>query len=318
MPYTISGDAYKEIAARRFSAGRSFGRFENGAFDIPFVRHQVQHQFNQDFDIIQFRADFLRDITVHHVQDVPHISLHFQLKGSSCADFQGLSGSQPLTAGQYNLYGSTDFHSNLHFKAQQDFEYLAITFRSSFLQAILEELQHPPRDIAAHLTSGATFTVSEKALPLTPEIQQALRSLLHSPMADNLLPAYRRNKVAEIILLTFASLDTNRSVKMAYQQEMKAVYHFILEHFMDIQSLADVARHSTLTEHQIKQQLRLQYGTSLYELIQERKMSHALHLLQETDMHVNEIAWLMGYANASNFIHAFKRQYQQTPGQIKR
>ncbi|WP_343746790.1 AraC family transcriptional regulator [Chitinophaga sp.] len=315
MPYTISGNAYKEIAARRFSDGRRFDHFEHSTFALPYVRHQVQHSFNQDFGIIQFRADFERDITVQQVKgDIPHVSLHFQLKGCSRADFKGLA-PQPLQAGEFNVYASDNFLSDLHFNAQQGFEYLAITFRQSFLQTVLSQFTVPPGDIVRQLASGATFALSPTAMRVTPEIQLALRSLVNPPVSDNLLPLYRHNKVTEIITLLFS--DLYPEPRPAFQQEMKDIYHYILAHFADIQSLADVARHFSLTEYQIKQQLRLQYGTTFYELVQERKMAHALQLLQQTDMHVNEIAWQMGYSNASNFIQAFKRRFGTTPRNLK-
>lgn len=310
MPYTISGDAYKEIAARRFSGGRRFDQFEHSTAAIPHVRHQVSHAFNQDFGIIQFKADFGQDIKVQKVKDVPHVSLHFQLNGYSRADFKGLT-PQPLQTGEFNLYASDNFQSDLHFQAQQGFEYLAITFRQSFLQEILTQFSAPPQDIIRQLSSGATFMLSPTAIRISPEIQLALRSLLHPPVSDNLLPVYRHSKVTEIIALLFSELYPEP--RPVWQQEMRDVYHYILENYLHIQSLTDVARHFTLTEYQIKQQLRLQYNTTLYELIQERKMAHAMQLLQQTDMQVNEIAWLTGYSNASNFIHAFKRRFGVTP-----
>lgn len=315
MAYTISGDAYKEIAARRFSGDRRFDQFEHSTAAIPHVRHQVSHAFNQDFGIIQFKADFGQDIKVQKVKDVPHVSLHFQLKGSSCADFKGLA-PQPLQAGEFNLYASDNFQSNLHFNAQQGFEYLAITFRQSFLQHVLAQFSAPPPDVTGKLSSGATFMLSPSALRISPEIQLALRSLLHPPVSDNLLPVYRHSKVTEIITLLFSELYPEP--RPAWQQEVQDIYHYILEHFLHLSSLADVARHFPLTEYQIKQQLRLQYNTSFYELVQERKMAHAMQLFQQTDMHVNEVAWLTGYGNASNFIHAFKRRFGITPGQVHR
>lgn len=310
MPYTISGDAYKEIAARRFSDGRRFVQFRHSADAIPHVRHQVLHTFNQDFGIIQFRADFDQDITVQRVKGIPHVSLHFQLKGNSRADFKGLS-PQPLQAGEFNLYAADNFQSDLHFNAQQGFEYLAVTFRQSLLQAVLAQFPVPPEDITRKLASGAIFALASTAMRISPEIQLALRSLLHPPVSDNLLPVYCHSKVTEIITLLFSGLYP--APRPAWQQEMQDIYHYILEHFLDIQSLSDVARHFSLTEYQIKQQLRLQYDTTLYELVQERKMAHAMQLFQQTDMHVNEVAWLMGYSNASNFIQAFKRRFGITP-----
>ncbi|MBC9910292.1 helix-turn-helix transcriptional regulator [Chitinophaga varians] len=314
MSYTISGDAYKEIAARRFSDGRRFDHFEHNTVALPYVRHQVSHAFNHDFGIIQFRADFERDITIQQVKGaVPHVSLHFQLKGNSCADFKGLP-PQPLQAGEFNLYASDNFQSDLHFKAQQGFEYLAITFRQALLQQVLAQLTAPPGDVAAQLASGATFALSPKAMTISPEIQLALRSLVRPPVSDNLLPVYLHSKVTEIIALLFSGLHPEP--RPAWQREMQDIYHYILEHYLDIPSLAAVARHFTLTEYQIKQQLRLQYGTTFYELVQERKMAHAMQLLLQTDMHVNEVAWLMGYSNASNFIQAFKRKFGITPRQV--
>lgn len=320
MPYTISGDSYKEIAARKFSQGRSFTAFKNESVEIPFVRHQVQHSFNEDFGIIQFQADFLQDIQISHVRDVPHVSLHFQMKGNSNAHFEGISGDQPLLTGEFNMYSSENFNSNLYFKRQKDFEYLAITFKREYLLSILDQFNYPFKNIESLLKSGTTFALAEKAMRISPEIYQALYALLNSPVSDDYLHVYRKSKVEEILALQFSRFSgeaSHHSMKYIDQKEIKAVYNYIVSHFLDIHTMSDVTKHFSLTAYQVKQQLRRQFDTSLYELIHEKRMDYAMQLLRQTDMNVNEVACQIGYANTSNFIYAFKRNFHFTPKQVK-
>jgi transcriptional regulator GlxA family with amidase domain len=52
-------------------------------------------------------------------------------------------------------------------------------------------------------------------------------------------------------------------------------------------------------------------------MVHHKRMLHAMQLLKDTDMQVNEVAWEVGYSNATNFIQAFKKSFAITPRQAK-
>jgi len=50
----------------------------------------------------------------------------------------------------------------------------------------------------------------------------------------------------------------------------------------------------------------------------EKRLSHALHLLENKEKNVNEVAFESGFENASHFTRAFKGRYQVTPSAIRK
>jgi AraC-like DNA-binding protein len=319
MPYTIDGTSYKEIAERRFAQNRSLNRLENPDCQLPFTRHTVQHTYSRDFGIIRFSADFQKDLRIAGVRDQGHVSLHFQRKGFSKAVFRGIKEEHPLAEGEYNLYFSEEFFSNLEFNRQTGFEYLAVTLQTDYLLSVLEQAGPEWKGLRLALQKGTPLALSEKAMPVTPELHMALYSLLHTPVAEPLAELFFSSKVAEIIALQLSQYSGTAAMRQEQVpgKVLKEVYEYINQHFLSIHSPADAVKHFPLTVHQLKQGLKQHYHTTLYELVHHKRMLHAMQLLKETEMNVNEVAWETGYSNATNFIQAFKRSFSITPRQAK-
>lgn len=332
MPYTIDGSSYREIAERRFSGDDSLNKLENSAHQMPHMKHSIAHTYSKNFGIIQFKADFLQDIKVSDVRDIGHVSLHIQRKGNSMARFRGIKNDQPLAEGQYNLYFSPAFHSDLYFARQTGFEYLAITLQTDYLLSMLQSAGSDIRRISEAFRAEEPFILSPKALPLTPQLNMAIHSLLNTPVADSLSEMFLNGKVAEILALqlsqfagTSSSIGTSSGISASpcpaisstSAARLREVYEYIDHHYLSIDSLADAVKHFPVTEHQLKQGLKQQLNTTLYDLIHRKRMQHAMNLLQQTDMNVNEVAWEIGYSNATNFIQAFKRHFATTPRKAK-
>ncbi|MDF5729485.1 MAG: AraC family transcriptional regulator [Rhizonema sp. PD38] len=59
-------------------------------------------------------------------------------------------------------------------------------------------------------------------------------------------------------------------------------------------------------------------GTSYQELLDETRQSLSTHYLQEQHITVSEVAFLLGFSEASAFSRAFKRWTGTTPGEFRR
>ena len=59
-------------------------------------------------------------------------------------------------------------------------------------------------------------------------------------------------------------------------------------------------------------------GTSYQELLDEMRRSLSIHYLQEQQMAVSEVAFLLGFSETSAFHRAFKRWTGTTPGEFRR
>jgi AraC-like DNA-binding protein len=81
--------------------------------------------------------------------------------------------------------------------------------------------------------------------------------------------------------------------------------------------LGVVASLLNITERQLQRKLK-QQGTGFGELLDAVRLELALRYLQDSRMHMVDIALSLGFSDQSNFVKAFKRWQGETPGQYRR
>lgn len=68
----------------------------------------------------------------------------------------------------------------------------------------------------------------------------------------------------------------------------------------------------------LKSCFRRQYGCSITQYIQGRRMSQAEHLLIDTDFTMGQIAQMIGYTTSSRFAELFKKSTGILPIEYRR
>ena len=81
-------------------------------------------------------------------------------------------------------------------------------------------------------------------------------------------------------------------------------------------TLAKVAKLLKTTPRTLRRQLRSQ-DTSFRQLSHELRIHVAVRYLRETKMTVQDIAFALGFSDAANFRHAFRRQTGRTPNEFR-
>ena len=94
------------------------------------------------------------------------------------------------------------------------------------------------------------------------------------------------------------------------------VREMLLEDIANRPDLATVAKRLRSTERTLRRQLRAQQ-TSFRELVDELRMQLATKYLRDTDMTSEDIAAVIGFSDAANFRHAFRRWTGGPPSEFK-
>lgn len=95
------------------------------------------------------------------------------------------------------------------------------------------------------------------------------------------------------------------------------ILQYISEHG-DAVSLKEVAAHFSYHPNYISSLIHKETGKTFSSLLLEKRMSRARTLLTNTDLSVEEIAYMLGYSNQSNFYKAFKAVYGKSPRDYSR
>lgn len=82
-------------------------------------------------------------------------------------------------------------------------------------------------------------------------------------------------------------------------------------------TIPELAKMVALNEHKLKTAFRDLYGKSIYEFIRSLRMETAIHLLEDRDLSIGEVAGMVGYVNTSHFASAFRNEYGLNPSDFR-
>ena len=172
---------------------------------------------------------------------------------------------------------------------------------------------------------------------------ESMTNFLIRPSADkyseesihfNLKNDYNIRKLLEIMIIEYANPTENtqsilRSMASAMIMQLARKYSlqqdkpqslslssqiikYIGEHDADI-TLQEVAARFSYHPNYISSLLKKETGKSFSQILLDKRMSHAVVLLQGTSLPVDRISAMLGYSNPSNFHKVFKKYYGKSP-----
>lgn len=172
---------------------------------------------------------------------------------------------------------------------------------------------------------------------------ESMTNFLIRPSADrfseesihfNLKNDYNIRKLIELMIIEYANSTENtqsilRSLtsamimqvarKYSHQQDKpqmlslsSQIIKYIGENDATV-TLQEVATKFSYHPNYISALLKKEIGKSFSQVLLEKRMEHALVLLQGTNLRVDSISQMLGYSSPSNFHKAFKAYYGKTP-----
>lgn len=138
----------------------------------------------------------------------------------------------------------------------------------------------------------------------------AMKSLyLESKMTELFLLQLQQNQV-----LTTGKSLTIRNAEKDKIQYAKQMIEIDADRFLTVSELAQLCE---MTPRKLMSGFKALFNITVFQYVIEVKMLTARSLLMDTDKHINEIAWEVGYPNPQHFISAFKRRFGLSPGKMK-
>lgn len=98
----------------------------------------------------------------------------------------------------------------------------------------------------------------------------------------------------------------------------KQTKDYIRTHLADKITLADLGWHLHCSTVTITEHFRKEYGLTVMEYVQKKRMAQAEKLLRETDQSIKEIALLAGFSDVEYFSRCFKKIHGCPPGEWKK
>lgn len=86
----------------------------------------------------------------------------------------------------------------------------------------------------------------------------------------------------------------------------------------DVTSLTTIAKHFSYHPNYVSSLIHKETGRTFSQILLEMRMERAKILLKNTQLSVEEIAYMLGYSNQSNFYKAFRSVYGRSPREFIR
>ena len=157
------------------------------------------------------------------------------------------------------------------------------------------------------------------AFPLTDELRDLISQLNRAFRRTGELSGLKIQCLLTMLMLSvFDQFFISRNVVYLANLDKTDNYVTIIEGFIQNNyskkiGIGKLAESLHLSVRQTARILKQQYGRTFSELINDKKLSIACALLQNTPLKISEIAWQTGFETESYFFVLFKKKYGVTP-----
>lgn len=117
-------------------------------------------------------------------------------------------------------------------------------------------------------------------------------------------------------LLDSATDDMRRSRSRIHGKATRTwtrVSHFLQDHYLEPVTRSGLARQFRITPQYVSTLFRRFADTSFSRYLNRLRVAHGAHLLSESDLTLDQIAWECGYRYTSYFIRVFEQQTGVSP-----
>ena len=156
----------------------------------------------------------------------------------------------------------------------------------------------------------------------SPELLSIYRRIENCSLAGDAFQLWMRGQglTAASYLLDLMQRYTSASPVYLSEDEIAAVLQakkLIQEHIGNVPTILDLCKSVALNKNKLQKAFQLTEGKSVGEYIRTLRMERALEFLEKSDMSTTEIAKAVGYHGVSNFYHAFRQKFGETPQTVR-
>ncbi len=188
----------------------------------------------------------------------------------------------------------------------------------SLLELFGEDASHLPENIR-DITAGRLAGIEQHSLHGS--VQQIAEELLASNKTDIWLPdLYYAGKLYQLIWSVLEQIHPERSARPQplhverARQSIERVKQVIDEDPCANRPIDQLGRIAAMNRTKLRAMFKEVYGTTIADYRTELRMRHADELLQaRPGLTVTEIAFEVGYSDASSFIVAYRRHFGRSP-----
>ena len=155
-----------------------------------------------------------------------------------------------------------------------------------------------------------------------PETKYVLWQILQCPYVGKVRELFMEAKSLELVAHKLAELGPAKhggapDLSKHETEQVREAYQIMLERLADPPSLMKLSRLVGINRNKLNQGFKKLFGDTVFNVMRKARLVRACHLLQETELTISEIGYLVGYNSQANFTTAFNRHFGQTPNDVR-
>ena len=236
--------------------------------------------------------------------DGDHHSLNYVLRGSYRLEFGGIDQSLDIGADSLFFLPPGTRYSYVADSTDSPADPLLLWIRLTgptareYVEALGFSMEHPVISVDS----------PDRVLAITASIERLYHD--YSPASDALA-------IARLYELIPACTEGYRAPSEDLSLEER-VWNFIHGELDSGYNVDQIAKIFGISRHSLFNRMKRRYGLGPLGILQAARTSRAKSLLLTTQATVAKVATMSGHANASHFIHHFKRETGMTPTEFRR
>ena len=222
-----------------------------------------------------------------------------------------------IVVSENDIYAGQPFVSHRHLPAKSDDGVLVCIFiRPELVYKTLLPYINTSESMTNFLIRPSTHKYSEESIHFNLKNDYNIRKLIELMIIEY---ANSTENTQSILRSLTSAMIMQIARKYSHQQDKpqtlslsSQIIKYIGEHDSDV-TLQEVAAKFSYHPNYISALLKKETGKSFSRILLEKRMSHALVLLQGTTLPIDSISAMLGYSNPSNFHKAFREYYGKAP-----
>jgi len=287
----------------KYAEGK-YGRFMYQEIEVsPFRIH---------YNIYDIESRFL----LHVKRKIPALMLYVVLKNDMHYRLNNF-GDVYLKEGQFNIAYLPDIDGTAIFEGVGEYQNFKICFPVEILQQYAATFPYLNEFLQQLTGPDPVFLLREPGW-VSSKISYIINQFLECTYEEDVRRLYFDNLVKELLLLLLLQKHRNGKDYTTYMQRLYEAKSIIEKNTSRQFTISEVAEQIGLNEAKLKSGFKQVFGIGLFQFMLQAKMQKAWVWVLETNKPVKEIARLTGYTSKQNFVTAFKKYFNATPGLLRK
>lgn len=247
------------------------------------------------------------------------IVLGGMLGGAGTIAMEGTDAQDWREEGRFFALAPIERRVSYDVRARRDWQAVAVRLEAGALDRLGAGAALP--QVVSDALAGR-----QQDMAMTGPLSAAIRTVAHAllrPVYDGPTgDLYRQGKVLELLAHQFDLLGARQDTGDISGRERRSVREArerLLADLRDPPDLAGLAAAVGMTPRRLNRNFRTIYGTTVFDYLRDARLDAAREALEAgSTLPLKQLAWELGYNQASNFVTAFRRRFGVSPGVYRR